>query len=198
MGRHEEAAVRVNVAFVVPEQVLDEVEAALARTAVPPDELDRVARGSMLLPVFSLGNVTRPEATAVADLLRSSLDHDQPAPRVRLEGVWALETEGDPTIGLPLVGEVDRVEALVRTLWDLVPLRGYYVDRRRWARRLTVASVTATTSLPVLERVVADLESFASSEWPVSSVSLVRQRFDAPDPDAWEVLDDVPTSRDAG
>ena len=188
---------RVTVAFVVPEQVLDEVEAALARTPVPPDELDRVGRGSMLLPVFSLGNVTRPEATAVADFLRASLDHDQPAPRVRLEGVWALETEGDPTIGLPLVGEVDPVDTLVRTLWDLVPLRGYYVDRRRWARRLTIGSVTQTTSLPVLERLVADLSSFRSSTWPLASVSLVRKRFDAPDPDAWEVLDDIPTSTDA-
>ena len=198
MGCREEAAVRVTVAFIVPEHVLDEVEAALARTVVPEGELDRVGRGALILPVFSLGNVTQPGATEVAELLRSALDHDQPAPWVHLEGVWALEAEGDRTIGLPLVGEVDRVDALVRTLWELVPVRGYFVDRRTWVRRLTIGSVTPTTTLPVLERLVDDLGSFVSSPWPVTSVALVRKRFDARDPDAWEVLDEVPTSSEAG
>jgi hypothetical protein len=32
----------------------------------------------------------------------------------------------------------------------------------------------------------------------VSSVAVVRKRFDARDPDAWEVLDEVPTSRETG
>jgi hypothetical protein len=185
---------RVTVAIVPPEHVLDDVEAALSRTPAPPGEFDRAARGSLVIPVFSLGNVTRPEASAVAEFLHAELDRSRPPPQVRFAGVWALEAVGDPTIGLPLAGEVDRVEELVRTLWDLVTLRGYFVDRRRWAPRLTIGSVTATTSLPFLERLVADLGDHATPSWSLASIAFVRQRFDDTQPNAWDVVEAVPTS----
>jgi 2'-5' RNA ligase len=186
--------VRVTVAIVPPETVLDHVEAAFARTPVPPGEFERVAHGSLMIPVFSLGNVTRPEASAVAAFLLTELDRSRPPPRVRLDGVWALEAEGDRTVGLPLAGDVDQVNEIVRSLWDLVVVRGYFVDRRRWAPRLTVGSVTATTSLPFLERLVAELGAHSSPTWAVSSILFVRRRFDADDPDTWDVVEEIPTS----
>jgi hypothetical protein len=184
--------VHVTVAIVPPEPVLDHVETVLARTPVPPGELERVTRGSLMVPVFSLGNVTRPEASAVADFVHTELDRSHPAPQVWLEGVWALETEGDQTVGLPLAGDVDRVSELARTLGDLVMVRGYFVDRRRWAARLTIGSVTPTTSLPFLERLVADLGAQTSPAWPVSSIVFVRRRFDG-DADTWDVVEEIPT-----
>ena len=184
----------VTVAIVPPEVVLDHVEAALTRTPAPPGELDRVDRGSMMIPLFSLGNVTRPDATAVAQFLRSELDRSRPPPQVRFEGVWALEAEGDATIGLPLAGEVDRVTELARVLWDLVTVRGYFVDRRRWAPRLTVGSVTATTTLPFLERLVAELGGFTSPPWSVASISFMRRRFDATDGSTWDGIEEVTTT----
>lgn len=96
----------VTVAVVPPAPVIDDVVAALDRVPVPPGELDRVPRGSLMLPFFSLGNVARPEATRVADFLRTRLDTDQPPAGVGFAGVWALEAEGDPALGLPLVDEV--------------------------------------------------------------------------------------------
>ena len=105
----------VTVAIVPPEPVLDHVEAALARTPVPPGEFERVARGSLMIPVFSLGNVAPdPEASAVAQqFLHEELDEPgrRPPPQVHLEGVWALEAEGDLTVGLPLAGDVARVNS---------------------------------------------------------------------------------------
>lgn len=185
---------QVTVAIIPPRHVLDDVEAVLSRTPAPAGEFDRVARGALMIPVFSLGNVTRPDAVAVADLLRGGLDRSNPAPQVRLAGVWALESDGDPTIGLPLAGEVERLDDLTRDLWTLVASRGYFVDRRRWATRLTVGSVTETTSLPYLEQLVADLGGHTSAAWPVSSISFVRRRFDADDRQAWDLIDEVPTS----
>ena len=184
----------VTVAIIPPEHVLDDVEAALARTPAPPGEFDRVPRGSLMIPVFSLGNVTRPEAASVAELLDAELDHSLPPAQVRLAGVWALEADGDLTVGLPLAGEVDRVNELARTMWDLVTLRGYFVDRRRWAPRLTIGSVTATTSLPFLERLVADLTAHSSPSWPLSEILFVRRRFDTGDADPWDVVETVRTS----
>lgn len=185
---------RVSLAFIPPAPVLADVEAAVARTPVPPGEFARVGAGSLLLPLFSLGNVARPEVTAVTEFLRSALDRSRPPPVVHFAGVWALETAGDPTVGLPLVGDVDRVDELVRTLWDLVTVRGFFVDRRGWARRLTIGSVTPTTSLPFLERLVADLGTYSSPPWTVSTLSLVRRRFDSAQPDSLEVVDEVLTS----
>jgi 2'-5' RNA ligase len=193
-GSKEVLPVRVTVAIVPPEPVLDHVEAALARSPVPPGEFEPVARGSLMIPVFSLGNVTRPEASAVAEFLHAELDRSRPPPQVHFEGVLALEAEGDLTVGLPLAGDVDRVNELARSMWDLVMVRGYFVDRRRWAPRLTVGSVTASTSLPFLERLVADLGQHASPPWPVSSIVFVRRRFDGDDPDTWDVVEEIPTS----
>ena len=184
----------VTVAIVPPLNVIDHVEAVLARTPVPDGELERVARGSLMIPVFSLGNVARPEASAVAEFLHTQLDRSRPAPLVRLEGVWALEDEGDRTVGIPLAGDVDRITEIARAMWDLVTVRGYFVDRRRWAPRLTIGSVTPTTSLPFLERLVADLGAQTSPTWPVSSIAFVRRRFDGDEPDTWDVFEEVPTS----
>lgn len=184
----------VSVAIIPPEPVLDGVEAAVARTTAPPGEFERVARGSLMLPVFSLGSVSRPELTAVADFLCAALDRGHPPPQVQLSGVWALESDGDNTVGLPLVGDVDRVDQLVRSLWDLAAVRGFYVDRRVWARRLTVGSVTPTTSLPFLERLVADLDTYTSPSWPLSAISLVRRRFSDAGPHTWDLVEEVPTS----
>ena len=69
----------VTVAIIPPEHVLDDVEAALARTPAPPGEFDLVPRGSLMIPVFSLGNVTRPEAAPVAEFLRRRARPQPPA-----------------------------------------------------------------------------------------------------------------------
>ncbi len=71
-------------------------------------------------------------------------------------------------------------------------VRGYFVDRRALGTRLTIGSVTATTSLPFLERLVADLGSTLAAVAGV--VDRVRAaRFDD-DPDTWDVVEEIPTS----
>lgn len=183
----------VIVAIVPPAHVLDDVEARLARVPAPPGEFDRAARGALLVPVMILGNVTRPQAGEIADLLRDGVEEDGPPPEVGLRGVWALEDEGDRTVALPLVGDVDRLDRLARGLPALVAKHGFFVDRRRWAPRLTLGSVTATTSLPFLERLVDDLAGYTSQTWPVDSIALARRRFDTAS-EAWEVIETVRTS----
>ena len=144
-----------------------------------------------------LGNVTRPQAGEIADLLRDGIEETGPPPEVGLRGVWALEDEGDPTVALPLVGDVDRLDQLARSLPALVARHGFFVDRRRWAPRLTLGSVTATTSLPFLERLVDDLTGHTSQTWPVDSIALARRRFDSAS-EAWEVIETVRTSTAQG
>ncbi|WP_377639408.1 2'-5' RNA ligase family protein [Oryzobacter terrae] len=186
----------VTVALIPPEHVLDDVETALGRSPAPPGEFVRVARNSLMLPVFGLGNITRPMVTSLAHYIHEELDTSEPSPRVRFSGVWAIEEEGDPTIGLPLVGEVERVEDLARRLPRIVATHGFFVDRRRFQPRMTLGSVTPTTSLSWLERLVGDLEGHASPIWSVSEVVLLRPRFDDDGPEAWEVVETISTGID--
>lgn len=185
------------VALTPPDHVIDDVESALARVPAPPGELDLVPRSALLIPVFGLGNITRVEATSLGHFLRDELVSAEPAPRVRFSGVWALEEEGDPTLALPLVGEVDRVKDLTNRLPVLVAEHGFFVDRRRFVTRMTIGSVTPSTSLKYLEKIVRELEQHASPVWSLSRVSLVRPRWDS---DAqvteWEVVEHVSTVPD--
>lgn len=184
----------LSVALMPPEHVLDDVDAALARTPVPAGEFERIPRHAMMIPLFGLGNISRPQARSLSEFLREELDDADPPPRVRFQGVWALEEEGDPTVGLPLVGEVERVSELVRKIPGLVAQHGLFVDRRRFVPRLTIGSVTPSTTLTFLEKLVADLEGHSSPIWPVSSVSLITPRFDDDaETGSWEVVENIPT-----
>jgi 2'-5' RNA ligase len=185
--------VHVIVAVIPPSQVLDEVEATLALLPPPAGEFEPTSRTGLLIPVMTLGNVTRPQASEIADLLREGVGKPGPPPEVGLRGVWALEDDGDPTVALPLVGDVDRLDQLARSLPTLVAKHGFFVDRRRWAPRLTLGSVTPTTSLPFLERLVDHLAGHTSQTWSVDSIALARRRFDG-SPDAWEVIETVGTT----
>lgn len=183
------------VALRPPDHVVDGVVAALARVPAPPGELDLLPRSALMLPVFGLGNITRPEASSLTAFLRGELVSSEPAPHVGFRGVWALEEEGDPTVALRLVGEVDPVLALAAHLQVLVAEHGFFVDRRRFVPRMTVGSVTRSTSLPYLERLVGELGEHTSPLWPVSAVDLVRPRWDS---DAqvtqWEHVRSIPTA----
>lgn len=183
----------VIVAIIPPSHVLDEVEAALARIATPPGEFEWASRASLLIPVMTLGNVTRPQAGEIAALLRDDIEQPGPSPEVGLHGVWALEDDGDPSVALPLVGDVARLDQLARSLPALVAKHGFFVDRRRWAPRLSIGSVTATTTLPFLERLVADLTAHTSQTWSVDWIALARRRFDTAS-EAWEVIERIRTS----
>ena len=43
-------------------------------------------------------------------------------------------------------------------------------------------------------RLLADLGARTYPSWSVTSVLLVRRRFDAPDPDTWETVEEIRTS----
>jgi 2'-5' RNA ligase len=182
----------LSVALTPPDHVLDDIEALLARTPAPRGEFSFVHRSALILPVFGLGNITRPQVRAVAAHLSAELDHADPPAKVRFAGAWALEDDGDPTVGLPLVGDVERIHELARTLQVLVADQGFYVDRRTFVARMTLGSVTPTTTLRYLERLVASLEAHATPVWPVESVALVRRRFgDDVETEVWEVVETV-------
>lgn len=189
----------LTLALTPPEEVLDDVEAVLDRTAPPDGELARVDRSALFLPFFGLGNVGTAAARDLGALLADGLARHPARPAVHLGGSWALEEPGDPTVAIRLDGDVGGVLDLARVLPAIVQDQGFFVDRRAFAPRLTLGAVTATTTLGWLERLVGALDRHATPTWEVAQVDLVRRRWGAPSggPGAtWELVDSVPLAGD--
>ncbi len=163
----------VSVAVVPPEDVVEEVVAAMAAVPGAAHELDLVGARSLRLPVIGLGNLTRPDATALCEALAAHVANLRRSATIGFAGVWALEEADDPTVALRVVGDVDDVTRIATALPPLVASHGFYVDRRRFVPRMTVARVTPSTTLPVLEALVEILEGYRSRLWEVASVEVV-------------------------
>lgn len=175
-----------------PESVCAAIEALVEYPAAPAGELDLVRGSSLRIPVAELGNLTRPDARRVCEALASRLTGIGPVPVVHLEGVWALEDGADPTVAVHLRGDVEDVAGLARSIPPLLAGHGLYVDRRRFVPRLPVATVTATTTLPTVQRLVSALEGFTSPAWEVDHLDVLT-RVRGPDGPTLEVFATLPT-----
>ncbi len=183
----------VSLALMPPEDVVGEVTAALAGVPGADAELALVGARALRLPVIGLGNLTRPDVTTLCTALAAPVARLGRRARIGLEGVWALEEADDPTVGLRLVGDVDEVTGIATALPPLVAEHGFYVDRRRFVPRMTVARVTPETTLPVLEALVEVLERYRSRVWDVAAVEVV-QLVHGGDGAGYAVLTSLPTT----
>ncbi len=185
-------------AFLPPRAVIDEV-VAVVRSVVPAAEEAPEARGlfgrrgrrraqsdelatdqdllehilieSMSLPITGFGNLTTNDARGIAGVLGAAA-REWPAPTVRFAGGTALEFPGDWNVWAKLTGEVDELAAIARGVTRQVEPLGFFVDRRGFRPMMAVAKVTAATTGPYLESIVAALEAFAGAEWVVGDVVL--------------------------
>ena len=165
----------VSVAVVPPADVVAEVSDLLARVAGAAEELTPLGSGSLRLPVIGLGNLTRPDAAALCTALADRVVRLRARATIALSGAWALEDGDDPSVALRVVGDVDALTGIATSLPTFAAERGYFVDRRRFVPRLTVARVTDRTTLPVLQEVVDALDGYRSRTWEVTTVD-VQQR----------------------
>lgn len=163
----------VSLAILPPEEIRAELAALVSGVQGVDTEMDPVRAGSIRLRLFGLGNLTRPDVDALCENLARQIAEIGVRPRIRLAGVWALEDPADPSVALHVDGDVDGVVTLFQALPRLVMDHGFYVDRRLFAPRVTVARVTDGTSLTVLQRLVETLEGYRSPEWEVSAVDVV-------------------------
>ena len=144
----------------------------------------------MSLPIAGFGNVTS------ADAIRLAPDHPPaaaatPGATVRIAGGTALEFSEDRNVWARLDGDVDGLRSMARGLTQVVEQHGFFVDRRRFQPMLCVGSVTAATTAPFLESVVAALEAFSGESWVVDQVWLLKA-FYGNDSAGFEVVDHFP------
>lgn len=163
----------VSVAILPPERIRTDIADLVGSVRGVDSEVERVTAGAMRLRLFGLGNLTRVDVDALCENLAREISEIGVRPRIRLAGVWALEDSADPSIALHVDGDVDGIVTLANALPPLVMGQGFYVDRRLFVPRVTVARVTDGTSVKVLERLVGVLEGYRSPEWEVDAVDVI-------------------------
>ena len=144
----------------------------------------------MSLPIAGFGNVTSADAIRLADALQTAAA-GTPGVTVRIAGGTALEFTDDRNVWARLAGDVDGLRSMAREVTQVVEQHGFFVDRRRFRPMMCVGSVTAATTGPFLETVVAALDEFSGESWVVDQVWLLKA-FYANDSAGFEVVDQFP------
>ncbi|KRF07799.1 hypothetical protein ASG88_03040 [Nocardioides sp. Soil777] len=148
-------------------------------TAGEAPALTPLSVGLMAVHVTKFGYV-EPEA---GSRLRTTLERDAlgwTAPTVHVTG--ELSTHGsDERLHLALGGEVDGLRAVFREITDSAKRAGFMLDRRSFRPLLPVADLDDGVSDEALATLVAGLEDFAGTPWPVDVVTLARLGFGSSD-----------------
>ena len=144
----------------------------------------------MSLPIAGFGNVTAADAVRLAAALQTAAA-GTPGATVRIAGGTALEFTDDHNVWARLEGEVDALKSMARDVTQVVEQHGFFVDRRRFRPLLRVATVTAATTGPFLETVVAALDDFSGEPWAVDQVWLLKA-FYGGNATECEVVDQFP------
>lgn len=161
-----------------------------AATSTASDQLLFLPTTAMSLPIAGFGNVTSADAIRLADALQTAAA-GTPGVTVRIAGGTALEFTDDRNVWARLAGDVDGLRSMAREVTQVVEQHGFFVDRRRFRPMMCVGSVTAATTGPFLETVVAALDAFSGESWVVDQVWLLKA-FYANDSAGFEVVDQFP------
>jgi 2'-5' RNA ligase len=173
----------LHAAFFPPHEAVAELAEVVRSVAGRHEELKPVSVDDMHVHVTSFGNLARADAARLADRLVAAAAGWPPAPRLAMAGCSALEGEGDLTVCAPLEGEVDQLRGIARSIPEVAQTMGLHVDRRRFKPQVPVGEVTADTSLPYLERLVAALEVYRGPQWTLPDLVLLKPSWASSDHD---------------
>ena len=161
-----------------------------AGTSSAPEQLLLLPSTAMSLPIAGFGNVTSADAIRLGDALQTAAA-GTPGATVRLAGGTALEFTDDRNVWARLAGDVDGLRSMAREVTQVVEQHGFFVDRRKFRPMMCVGTVTAATTAPFLESVVAALEEFSGESWDVDQVCLLKA-FYGNHSTGFEVVDQFP------
>jgi 2'-5' RNA ligase len=134
--------------------------------------------------------MTSADAIRLADALHTAAA-GTPGVTLRFAGGTALEFSEDRNVWARLEVDVHGLRSMARGVTQVVEQHGFFVDRRRFHPMLCVGTVTAATTAPFLETVVAALENFGGESWVVDQVWLLKA-FHANNSSGFQVVDQFP------
>ncbi|KQZ89538.1 hypothetical protein ASD62_09720 [Phycicoccus sp. Root563] len=164
----------LHAAFFPPREAVEQLVDLVRSVPGRPEEFAPVSVDDMHVHVTSFGNLARADAARLVAQLTEAAKEWAPPPRLQMAGCLALTAPGDLSVATPLVGDVDRLVSIARSIPDVVQALGLHVDRRRFRPQLPVGHVTPDTSLPYLERLVAALEGYIGPRWVLPDLVLLK------------------------
>lgn len=171
----------------------DEAVADLHRAVSPElghrDEVEWLAPHVWRIYLSGFGNVTRGDATQLAELFRERLAGFE-APVLRLARVEPLIYPGDDSVWAGIEGDVEDLAALATAMPRWVHAFGFVPDRRKYRSWVQLGTVTPRTTLGYLEGLVSRLSAYQGPEFQPAGVTLATYRPAAVDhPAALDVFD---------
>ena len=188
----------LSVAFVPPAGVLEELNAIVDGSGCGPADLERIPPAHMHLSVAAFGNVARSETVQLFAALSRLADGWPAVPTLRFSGGAALEWPGDQCVWAKLEGDVDALQGVASSIAPAMLRLGYAIDRRRFRPWLPLGTVTPTTGLGFLERLLAGLDAHQGAPWEVTHLSVLSPVFDSTrsGSSAFEVVREFPLPSD--
>jgi hypothetical protein len=168
----------LSVAFVPPMEVLDDLNAIVDASGWRPGDLDRIPSAQMQLSVAAFGNVARSEMVTLYSALSRLAAAWPSAPALHFAGGAALEWPGDQRVWAKLDGDVEALQGVASSIAPAMLRLGYAIDRRRFRPWLPLGTVTPTTGVDFLERLLARLDSHQGASWEATHLSVLGPVFD--------------------
>jgi hypothetical protein len=146
--------------------------------APAPPQLRALDPESLALPITDFGYVSSGDARRMTDTLTQVLGSLPSGPTVHISGGEALVDDDDRSVWATLAGAEEDLAAMRTIAGNVVsavePL-GFFCDRRQFRGRLPIATITDSTSLEHLERVLSALASYSSESWTVDEVAILQR-----------------------
>ncbi|WP_182379943.1 hypothetical protein [Nocardioides sp. WS12] len=162
----------LRVAFVPPDEVVEELRALSGRLGMlpgvrsaPNDRLD--------VPIASLGNVSRADTAQLARRIAASAGPET-LPQVGLSGVH-LQPDGD--IGITVTGDVTGLYGIAGAVGKSAERIHVYIDRRAFRPLLVVAQIDEQKPGSRVEPTLARMEDWTCMSWTVADVALIQIRW---------------------
>ena len=169
-------------AFVPSEEVVADLRGLTGRLAAVG--MTPVQTDHLYVLITRFGNLTEEVGNRLAWGLANDLGGARRA--VVRFGPPRLTTDGEVVVDL--LGEVDELKDLARTVAMIAEHRRLYVDRRVFRPELVVARSGLDPSSPVVERLLAGAADWSSGTWETDGISLMRTRWHAGDDRSEEFL----------
>lgn len=168
---------RLFVAVVPPESVLDDLEAAVARTRALPGTDDRfrwTVRAQWHLTLSFLGEVAESTRADLDRRLARAARRYEPM-RLAVKGAGGFSSAGRARVlWVGIDGDVTRLRDLARSAGAAARRAGVEVDEGRFRPHLTLARLREPTDVrPVVEA----LSSYAGPSFVASRIELVRSHL---------------------
>jgi 2'-5' RNA ligase len=142
---------------------------------LPAARLVSAAPETVLLRVAKFGNLTAPDAAALAESLAAAAA-TWPSPVVRV-GKVSVAKDDPFDVTAQLEGDLDALRAIHRNVNEVAEQHRLYLDRRSFRGELALGSIEMEDGSPVPDQIAGSDVALRGERWSPDHVTLLRSSF---------------------